>query len=317
MSVQEVPFRILALDGGGSKGLYSLGFLRQLEAHLTKVDLHSAFELIYGTSTGAIIAALIGLGKSIPEIMALYLEIVPSIMSRQSPEGRSAMLLKYAREIFGDKKFNDFKTRIAIVTTNYDFNRATIFKGEASQTYNMKSSFLPGFGCTIADAVIASSSAVPFFNEHVVDTENHGRMRLIDGGFVANNPSLFALTDATNSLGVTRSAIRLLSIGVGRYKQASLKMNLLQRFQYNLLARNFPIDILETTLNANANSTETLVRLLFPDIQYERIDEALTEKGFETNLLEENPQKLHTMLNHGQASFGLHQRRIEKLLSIN
>ena len=61
--------RILALDGGGAKGFYTLGVLNQLEALLGKGPLCERFDLIFGTSTGAIIAALLGLGKSVAEIL--------------------------------------------------------------------------------------------------------------------------------------------------------------------------------------------------------------------------------------------------------
>ena len=70
-------FRILALDG---KGVYSLGFLREFE-RLTNIELYKCFDLVYGTSTGAIIAALIALGKSIDEIIEIYLSTVPDIMA--------------------------------------------------------------------------------------------------------------------------------------------------------------------------------------------------------------------------------------------
>jgi predicted acylesterase/phospholipase RssA len=51
------PCRVLSLDGGGAKGFYTLGVLREIEA------LWQSFDLIFGTSTGSIIAALLALGK--------------------------------------------------------------------------------------------------------------------------------------------------------------------------------------------------------------------------------------------------------------
>jgi uncharacterized protein len=64
-------FRVLSLDGGGAKGFYTLGALMEVEA-LVGLRLCKKFNLIYGTSTGAIIAALLGLGKSVDEIERLY-----------------------------------------------------------------------------------------------------------------------------------------------------------------------------------------------------------------------------------------------------
>ena len=77
-------FRVLSLDGGGAKGFYTLGALKEIEA-LVGCRLCATFNLIYGTSTGAIIAALLGLGKSTDEIEALYRLRVVSIMARTGP----------------------------------------------------------------------------------------------------------------------------------------------------------------------------------------------------------------------------------------
>jgi len=62
--------RVLSLDGGGAKGFYTLGALKEIEA-LVGCRLCEKFDLIYGASTGAIIAALLGLGKTVDEIEAL------------------------------------------------------------------------------------------------------------------------------------------------------------------------------------------------------------------------------------------------------
>ena len=58
---------ILSLDGGGAKGFYTLGVLAQIEAILKK-PLCEHFNLIFGTSTGAIIAALLSLGYKVADI---------------------------------------------------------------------------------------------------------------------------------------------------------------------------------------------------------------------------------------------------------
>jgi predicted acylesterase/phospholipase RssA len=63
-SFSTAPMRVLALDGGGAKGFYTLGVLKEIEA-MVGCPLHQKFDLIYGTSTGAIIASLIALGHSV------------------------------------------------------------------------------------------------------------------------------------------------------------------------------------------------------------------------------------------------------------
>src|SRR3981189_1012370 len=83
--------RILSLDGGGAKGFYTLGVLREIEG-LIGCKFHERFDLIFGTSTGAIIAALLGLGKTIKEISSLYEEHVPTVMSKKNRHDKSQAL---------------------------------------------------------------------------------------------------------------------------------------------------------------------------------------------------------------------------------
>jgi len=75
------PKRILSLDGGGIRGIISIGFLERIESQLRERNgspdllLCDYFDLIVGTSTGAIIAVCIALGMDTATIKNLYLEI--------------------------------------------------------------------------------------------------------------------------------------------------------------------------------------------------------------------------------------------------
>ena len=152
-------YKILSLDGGGAKGFYTLGVLREIEA-MTKKPLHETFQLAFGTSTGAIIAALIGLGKSVKEINDLYTQHVPVVMKRKSVSGKTDALEHLTKDVFGDKKFTDVKTGVGIVATRWLNERPMIFKGSIDQAHGRKSSFVPGFGVPIADAVRASAPPI-------------------------------------------------------------------------------------------------------------------------------------------------------------
>ena len=69
IAAPEKLCRILSLDGGGAKGFYTLGVLAQIEAMLKGKLLCDHFDLIFGTSTGAIIAALLSLGYKVEDIL--------------------------------------------------------------------------------------------------------------------------------------------------------------------------------------------------------------------------------------------------------
>ena len=155
------PCRILSLDGGGAKGFYTLGVLKEVEA-LVGTPLCETFDLIYGTSTGAIIAALLGLGKSVDDIDLYRLRVV-DVMGQLLPSKKSAALEALAKEVFQEQRFDAFKTDMGIVCTRWDDDRPMIFKTNAGQAFAGSGSFEAGFGCTIADAVVGSCSAYPFF----------------------------------------------------------------------------------------------------------------------------------------------------------
>jgi patatin-like phospholipase/acyl hydrolase len=161
--VPEGLCHILSLDGGGAKGFYTLGVLAQIEAMLKK-PLCEHFNLIFGTSTGAIIAALLSLGYKVSDIHALYKQHVPTVMKNKSSGGRTAALDKLVAEVFGDKDFSQVRTHVGIVATHWNLERPMIFKTSHEQAHGTKDSFIPGFGCKIAQAVRASCSAFPYFH---------------------------------------------------------------------------------------------------------------------------------------------------------
>lgn len=84
MADLEKLCRILSLDGGGAKGFYTLGVLAQVQAMLRNEPLCNHFDLIFGTSTGAIIAALLSLGYKVEEIHRLYKQHVPMVMKNRT-----------------------------------------------------------------------------------------------------------------------------------------------------------------------------------------------------------------------------------------
>jgi uncharacterized protein len=98
------PFRVLTLDGGGAKGFYTLGVLKEVEA-LVGSRLHERFDLIFGTSTGAIIAALLCLGKSVDEIEALYRANVVGVMRSRMPWSKSQALSRLAHAVLWQSSF--------------------------------------------------------------------------------------------------------------------------------------------------------------------------------------------------------------------
>ncbi|WP_348645090.1 patatin-like phospholipase family protein [Rhizobium leguminosarum] len=179
------------------------------------------FDLVFGTSTGAIIASMIALGMSVDEIHANYKKYIPDIMRLKKPAQKSAKLAELAEEIYGDAKFDEVKTAVGIVTTKWVIERPMIFKGSIEQAHGRKGTFTPGFGVKIGDAVQASCSAFPFFLPKTVTNAAGDEVKLVDGGYCANNPTLYAIADATRALALAHEDLRVVSVGVGVYPSRS------------------------------------------------------------------------------------------------
>lgn len=105
-------------------------------------SLYQKFELVFGTSTGAIIASLIALGHSVDSILSMYRKHVPTGMSRRTAPARSMALRNLACEIFGDATFSDVRTGIGIVTAKWLTERPMIFKGSVDQAHGRVGTFV-------------------------------------------------------------------------------------------------------------------------------------------------------------------------------
>lgn len=90
--------RVLALDGGGCRGIVTIAFLEQIETLLReetgnpKLVLSDFFDMIGGTSVGSMLATMLALGYEVREIKDKFLDWAPKIFS-----GRVAPLLGMRR----------------------------------------------------------------------------------------------------------------------------------------------------------------------------------------------------------------------------
>src|SRR5262249_51233869 len=137
----------------------------------------------------------------------------------------------------------------------------------------------------------------PFFEQRSVTTKNQGAPAVVDGGYVANNPTLFAIADAVNAFGVTRDRIKVLSIGVGIYNEP--KRSVFHRFLFSRPIVRLAMKV----LNANTNTIETLRTILFKDIACIRINDAFPDPQYATDLLEYDTAKLTKLHTLGRESF--------------
>lgn len=306
--VSGEKFRILSLDGGGSKGFYTLGVLREVEKLVGDKPLADVFDIIYGTSTGAIITALLGTGKSVSDILELYRDHVPTIMKRWFKWGKSHELQQLATKLFPTEKFEDFKTHVGIVATDWERAKPMIFKTNVMLAHGATSSFVPGFGCTIAQAIIASCSAYPMFKRTIVPTTNKGNVDVFDGGYCANNPTLYAIADAFNAMRIPEADISVLSIGCGVYpmpRYYCFKRWYLQQWK---------LELLQKTLEINVESMEQLRKVLFPKIKVTRVNDEFSKPELAIDFVEHNVLKLEGLYKHGIDSFANMESLIKEVV---
>lgn len=306
---EKSPFRVLSLDGGGAKGFYTLGILREIEA-LVQCPLHEKFDLIFGTSTGSIIASMLALGKSTQEIIALYKDHVPRVMKHKDADGRSEALAELSAIIFKDAMFTDVKTNLGVVTTKWVLEQPMIFKGSIAQAHGRLGSFAPGFGVKVGDAVQASCAAYPYFNRKTVITSNGDNIELIDGGFCANNPTLYAIADATISMQVPADDIRVVSLGCGTYPPKSLSKYTLDYWKQQTPG----VQLLQKTLEINVQSMEQLRKILYKHIKTIRISDSFPEPAMATDLFEHDLKKLNILTQRGVHSFAEHEAALKAFL---
>ena len=210
----EGDFRILALDGGGIRGLFSAAVLAKLEQKCSTTIIDH-FDLITGTSTGGIIALGLGLGMRPREIVEFYVEHGPSIFGnlfgwrwllhwawRKFPQHHLQDALQSPAAL-GEKLFGASSKRLVIPSYNLGADRVRVFKTPHHKKLTTDWQ-IPAWKIALA------TSAAPTYFPVCRHIE---RTRLVDGGVWANNPAMVGVVEAISMLGAERDQIKVFSIG--------------------------------------------------------------------------------------------------------
>ena len=242
------PKRILALDGGGLRGVLSLGFLDQIEEILRgrhggdkSFRLSHYFDLIAGTSTGSIIAAALALGWSVQEIRKTYFELGENVFEKslfrlglfraKYDESRLSAKLRTAfgkNSRGGEMKLGDpdLDTGLLVMTKRIDTGSPwPISNNPRGKYFASRPKGTIGNGDYPLWQVVRASTAAPsyFEPETIKIAELHGHStqegEFVDGGISPfNNPALQAVMYATMDgyrIGWPTGADRLLVVSVG------------------------------------------------------------------------------------------------------
>jgi uncharacterized protein len=204
-------FQILALDGGGLKGLFSAQVLAHLEED-TGTRIIDHFDLMAGTSTGGIIALALSIGKRPSEIVEFYSEHGPRIFPQahrarllrrlRGPRYRQEPLREALTTVFGDRLLGDAERMLVIPSYDIDNRTVHLFRTPHSPRLT-RDLHIP-----MVDVALATSAAPTFLPSAIVQSAH-----LIDGGVWANNPTMVAVTEAGGELALPLSSVRVLSLG--------------------------------------------------------------------------------------------------------
>lgn len=208
-------FKILSIDGGGIKGLYSATILKHFEEHF-ECRLSDYFDMLCGTSTGGLIALALSLKIPAADICRFYEEEGPKIFPQYYtakwwlPNGFVEWLNKVVgkfRQTLFRGKFDDEPLRRALQTV---FGQRTI-----SESHNLLC--IPSYVITEArpwvfkfdhreghldrdnkakyvDVALATTAAPTYFP--MAEIDYYDRKQFVDGGVWGNNPTLVGFLEA-------------------------------------------------------------------------------------------------------------------------
>ncbi|GIC93461.1 uncharacterized protein Aud_009949 [Aspergillus udagawae] len=230
---------LLALDGGGVRGLSSLYILKSImdrlnherkKNSLPSVKPCEVFDLIGGTSTGGLIAIMLGrLEMDVDECIAAYTDLAAHVFGEKlsrfpvnirggvKPRFDSARLESAIKKVVTQKSvsetdlLNDGKERgcrTFVCTINRDTKDMVRLRSYILTDW-------PDIPATICQAALATSAATTFFDPVSIDDRTFA-----DGGFGANNPVDEVEGEASNIWGSDEKDLKelvkcFISIGTG------------------------------------------------------------------------------------------------------
>jgi len=278
------PFKILSIDGGGIKGLYSASVLARLEEK-AGVKSGDCFDMICGTSTGGLIALGLSNGMAAADLAKLYLErgkeIFPTAENRQlrwlqrkviqfatqtffrgkfSNKNLKAIL----QETFGDTTLGELQNLVIIPSFNLTSGMPRIFKFP-----HKEGDFFMDKNIKLVDAALATSAAPTYFPIHSIDDTLY-----IDGGVWANNPSLCGLLEAIKYfVGQDKAYTHVEILSIASISQASGWPSGVRKERSFIGWRE---KLIQTSMDGQAFFTHfflsTAIHRLDPNSKYVRID---------------------------------------------
>ena len=273
---KDSAFNILALDGGGARGIYSAQILACIE-QLNGVLVREHFDLIAGTSTGAIIAGAAAVGIPMDRVVELFKDESPRIFRKRrlrsfhirSKYSRRS-LEQVVQSCVSGLTLGEVSTPLMILGSDISTGGVHVFKSRYLK--DLGEPYVRDANVVLSDAIVASCAAPMFF-----DPVSVGDFLLADGGLWGNNPSIMALTESVSKFGRSVEQVRILSIGTGHsvnlYSQNRLRL-------WGLITGWGREKLVSYVLRLQSDASANMAKLLLAD-RYLRIDPAIEAWDFD------------------------------------
>jgi uncharacterized protein len=230
----ERPRRMLALDGGGIRGLLTLGILEKIESLVTRGSggrLCDYFDYIAGTSTGAIIAAGLARGMSVAELTEFYrsngkqMFEHASLIERVKNFYTADPLKDQLRTVFGPARNlepDNLHCLLLVVTKNVTTDSPWPISSNPEAKYNDTSRKDCNLQIPLWQLVRASTAAPVFFPPEILQWDERDPSKtfvFVDGAVTPYNNPAFLLyrmsTEPAYRLNWKAGEENLLLISVG------------------------------------------------------------------------------------------------------
>src|SRR5688572_20245087 len=275
--------RILSLDGGGIRGLVSCVWLAGVEDALAQAGksggLLRNFDLIAGSSTGALIACGLALGLPPQQLAELYRQqrhlIFPGMAERlwsragrmltqgvSAPRYDGKGLEKVLQQVFGTTTLGQAKKPLLVTSYDTIARKPIVFK-----SFKAEHADLPMW-----EVCRASSAAPTYFPAHPMTVEGRKRA-MIDGGVVANNPTACAIAEALRKDARVDSAQDLVVLSVGSGER-SRPIDLKSAQEWGAL--EWAIPIIDVLFDGSTDAVDYIAQHLVGDGYFRLQAELLT-----------------------------------------
>ena len=286
MAREKRCLRVLSINGGGMRGLYTSTYLSELAKQFAvrrkvgELDIGKGFDLIVGTSTGGIIACALVAGIPLGEVSRLYRQYGKEIFPVKMPSSLAGAILQIflrpkwvakgsaALERELDKSFGGLTVgqvheqrhiALAVPAVEMSRHRSWVFKtphldGQRDDDFRL------------VDVCLATSAAplyMPMARVKNPTTPNYNHV-FVDGGLWGNNPVLVGMIDA---LRITKEGGRIEIFSMGTCERPHGDVFGVNDMYSGLKEWKFGAKVVEISLDAQEGACENMARILSQHIK--------------------------------------------------